>query len=103
MRKIKLILLVVLLLVAVFVGAWFVQDNNSSTDVVLLGFHLGIMPVGVWVLVFFLSGVVVGVALSYPAIFGLKRQSRRSLKMLRKLEGDLGKAQQNGVGDKPSS
>ncbi len=99
MRKIKLILLVALLLVAVCIGAWFVQDNSSLTDVVLLGFHLGIMPVGIWMLVFFLSGAAVGIALSYPAIFGLKRQSRRSLKMLRKLENDLGKAQHNAAGE----
>ena len=97
MRKIKLIIVVLAILVAVSIGAWVVQDNPLETDIVLFGFSTAELPVGLWALVFFLTGMIVGVAMSYPRIFGLKRQSKRAIKIRQKLESELVKRQEHSV------
>ncbi|RLA43220.1 MAG: hypothetical protein DRR06_12635 [Gammaproteobacteria bacterium] len=97
MRKIKLIIIVLAILVAVSIGAWVVQDNPLETNIVLFGFSTAELPVGLWVLVFFLSGMIIGVALSYPRVFSLKRQSKRAIKTQQKLESELVKKQEHPV------
>ena len=97
MKKIKLIIILLAVLVAVFIGAWVVQDNAVETSIILLGFPLAKLPVGLWILAFFFSGVVAGVCLSYPAIFGLQRQSRQNIRRLQKLDAELIKARNNSI------
>ncbi len=99
MKNIKLIVTLVVVLAAVFIGAWVVQDNALKTGLVLLGFQLAELPVGLWVLVFFFCGVVVGVALCYPANFALKRQSRQLVKKLQKLDVELSLARNESAAD----
>ncbi|PCH52961.1 MAG: hypothetical protein COC20_01615 [Cellvibrionales bacterium] len=97
MKNIKLIFLILAVLVAVFIGAWVVQDNPFETSIILLGFPLAELPVGLWVLVFFISGLIAGACLSYPAIFNLQRRSRINIKRLRKLDAELIKARNDST------
>ncbi len=60
-----------------------------ETTVILFGFPLLELPVGLWVLAFFLIGVAAGVCLCYPTIFALQRRSRANLKRLQKLDAEL--------------
>ncbi|MBV1930169.1 MAG: LapA family protein [Porticoccaceae bacterium] len=92
MKKIKLIGLVIAALIAVFIGIWVVQDNALEIGIVLLGFPLLELPIGLWVLVFFLTGVAAGVCLCYPTIFALQRRSRATIKRLQKMDAELSAA-----------
>lgn len=76
-------------LTVVFIGIWVVQDNALETAIVLLGFPLPALPIGLWVLAFFLTGVAAGVCLCYPTIFALQRRIRANIKRLQKLDAEL--------------
>lgn len=84
-----MIVLVMAALTVVFTGIWVVQDNALETAIVLLGFPLPELPIGLWVLAFFLTGVAAGVCLCYPTIFTLQRRARANIKRLQKLDAEL--------------
>ena len=93
----KRIVMVVPIVIAIFIGVWVVQDNPVETDIMLLGFPVGKLPLGLWMLVFFLGGLIAGLCLSYPTIFGLKRQAKRKNKILKTYENNLVKARENST------
>lgn len=97
MKKIKLLFISTLCLIAIFIGAWVVQDNNVEFGIVLLGFPLWQLPVGLWLLIFFFSGFVAAQCVIYPMIFSLKRQNRRNDKLVRKLDKELIDMQQQSA------
>ena len=97
MKNIRLIILFVAALAAVFLGVWVVQDNDLVTGVVLFGFSLAELPVGLWILVFFFLGIMAGICLCYPTIFSLKRQRRRYIKRLQKLDAELGEVRAQSI------
>jgi uncharacterized integral membrane protein len=92
MKKIKTTILVIAALIAVFIGIWVVQDNALETGIVLLGFPLIELPIGLWLLAFLMAGVAAGVCLCYPTIFALQRRSRENIKRLQKLNAELSAA-----------
>jgi uncharacterized integral membrane protein len=76
------------------IGAWIVQDNGAEITIVLLGFQLGALPVGLWLLIFFFGGLLIGQSIVYPMTFNLKRLSRRDAKLISKLKSELLEMQQ---------
>lgn len=92
MQSIKWFLVAILLLVVIFIGLWIVQDNIADTDVVLLGFPVATLPLGVWLLGMLFVGAVFGVLCSYPALFRLRRRIKRDARLIRKLDRELGNA-----------
>ncbi len=99
MKKIKFIGLLIAALIAVFLGIWIVQDNALEMGVVLLGFPLLELPVGLWLLVFFLAGIGSGICLCYPTIFTQKQRFRKNLKRLQKLDAELSAARDQTSAD----
>lgn len=80
MTKIKQLTGLLLILIAIFVGAWTVQDNPASQAVILFGFPLPELPLGVWLLAAFLVGAVLCFVTSWPSLF----QSAYRLRHLRR-------------------
>lgn len=82
MKTIKRWLWVVLLLLCLFVGLWLAQDNAGLVTVVLLGFPLEGLSLGVWLLLALLVGVVLGMAASLPLIARQSTRKRRAERQL---------------------
>lgn len=76
-----------------------VQDNPLETGILLLGFPLPELPIGLWVLAFFLTGVAAGVCLCYPTIFTLQRRSRLNIKRLQKLDAELSEVRNQSIAE----
>ncbi len=87
MNKIKKIGWVVIVLLAVLVGCWVVLENPEAITVKLFGFEVLTMPAGLWLLIAFAMGCLVGVLATTPA---LAKTSSRA----KKLDRQLSKSQQ---------
>jgi uncharacterized integral membrane protein len=70
-------------------GVWLVQDNSAETRLVLLGFPLGSLPLGIWLALAFLLGVLAAILATLPAVAGARLR-------LRRLEHDLDRRRQAG-------
>lgn len=99
MKKLKTLLTFIAVLLAVFLGLWIVQDNPQQTAVILLGFPLLALPLGLWILVFFGAGLVLGFCLCYPAVFALQSKLKRSMRRERQLDNQLVEARDQQSSD----
>lgn len=70
-------------------GVWLVQDNSVETRLVLLGFPLGSLPLGIWLALAFLLGVLAAILATLPAVAGARLR-------LRRLERDADRRRQAG-------
>lgn len=70
-------------------GVWLVQDNSVETRLVLLGFPLGSLPLGIWIALAFLLGVLAAILATLPAVAGARLR-------LRRLERDADRRRQTG-------
>lgn len=61
----------------VLVGLWIVQDNPDPTTLRLLGFALGDLPLGVWIIGIFFLGAAIGLLSGSIALLRLRREVRR--------------------------
>ncbi len=67
-----------LIIVAVAVlGFWLVLDNGEETPLVLLGFPLGSLPLGIWLAAAFLLGVVAALIATWPVVASARLRRRR--------------------------
>lgn len=79
-------------LVVGFLGVWVAQDNSAEASVVVLGFPLGSLPLGIWLMLAFLAGVVAALAASTPGIARLQWRARRLQREVRERSSDAIKA-----------
>lgn len=77
MLTVKRLLLSLLLLFCVLLGIWVARDNQASAELVLFGFPIGDLSLGVWLLLALFAGVLLGIASSLPPILRLRRERRR--------------------------
>lgn len=77
MRRIKNILMWALILLGIFVGIWIALDNSQVVEVQLLGFSLPSMSLGLWLVIVFVAGVLLGLLASLPMIATSRSESRR--------------------------
>ena len=77
---------------AVLMGIWLVQDNSAQTPLVLLGFPIGSLPLGIWLLLTFLAGVLAAILASFPVLVRLRWRARRLQQEPKELRGDVGAA-----------
>ena len=83
MLLITRLLKVLLGLGIIAVGVWFTSENSEPIELVLLGFALPSLKLGLWVLGALLLGVLLGVAVgTLPAL----RASRKIKKQARLLD-----------------
>ncbi len=92
MAVIKKVLLLVLLLVGLILGVWFSTENAQVVNVLLLGFPMPPVSLGVLVCGVLLAGAIVGYLLSLLGglklkgdVLALKRQLNRRDKELERL------------------
>jgi uncharacterized integral membrane protein len=71
-RRIKALLWVLLALPVTGVGVWFVQDNNTPVPLVLLGFRVGELPLGMWLTLTFFVGVLTALLTTLPTAGGTR-------------------------------
>src|SRR5690606_35087478 len=67
----------VLLVLGLFGGLWVAQDNPGQVSVTLLGFPVGAQSLGVWLLLAFFLGVIIGLLATLPLLWRLRRAVRR--------------------------
>lgn len=77
MRWLRMSALVVIVPVMALLGIWVAQDNSTEVPLVLLGFPLGTLPLGLWLMLAFLTGVTLAVLASLPTLIGLRLRARR--------------------------
>ena len=65
------------MLLFVFVGLWTAQDNAQPVTVTLLGFETGSFSLGLWLLLTFLTGVVVALLATLPIVWRLNAARRK--------------------------
>jgi uncharacterized integral membrane protein len=92
MRRLKYLLWLAFVIVGVLVGLWVVQDNPETITLRLLGFVVGELPLGIWVIGIFFIGAAAGLLSGSIALFGLQRKVRRYRKP------GVGQAPKSGVG-----
>ncbi|MGE3296478.1 MAG: lipopolysaccharide assembly protein LapA domain-containing protein [Porticoccaceae bacterium] len=77
MRRTKALFWALLALPMAGIGVWFVQDNDTSVALVLLGFPLGELPLGIWLTLTFLIGVLSTVLATVPVLGAARLRQRR--------------------------
>lgn len=77
MRRAKALFWVLLALPMAGIGVWLVQDNSTLVSLVLLGFPLGELPLGIWLTLTFLVGVLSAVLATVPALGAARLRQRR--------------------------
>lgn len=76
MKRIKSILLGLAVLVCIFLGLWLTQDNPQLVNVSVLGFQLAPLPLGFWLLITLVSGILIGMLASMPMIIRKGREAK---------------------------
>lgn len=65
-----------LILISLFVGLWIAQDNPDRVVITLLGFPLGNMSAGLWLLLAFAAGILIGLCATLPLLWRLTAANR---------------------------
>lgn len=78
-------------LLAFVLGAWFALENSVGVQVMLLGWYLPTLPLGVWLLIFAVFGVLLGFGFSSLPLFRLRRQLKARERQLTLCETELTK------------
>lgn len=74
MKRIKSILLGLAILICLFLGLWLTQDNPQLVNVKLLGFDIAPLPLGFWLLITLVAGILIGMLASIPMIIRKGRE-----------------------------
>lgn len=77
MKKLKRALLYAGVVICLFLGLWIAQDNPQEVTITLLGFELGMVPVGLTLVISLATGVILGMLASLPVILRLGAINRR--------------------------
>lgn len=77
MRPLRFLAWLLAALVTAVLGIWIAQDNSAQTAVVVLGFPLGSLPLGIWLMLAFLAGVLASLLASAPGVVRLQLRARR--------------------------
>ena len=85
MSFLKKILFFLLTIICLILGAWIVLDNAEPVAVVLLGFPISSVPVGIWLLAALLAGCLLGLLASWATVYRQKAHNRYLQKQLVKL------------------
>lgn len=91
MRVLRFIGWVIAIPLAALAGIWLVQDNDAPTQLVLLGFPIGSLPLGIWLLLAFLAGVLAAILASLPVLLRWRWRARRWQRASQPSHGDAGK------------
>jgi len=84
MKFVKRLLGVLLMLMLIAIGVWVGVDNQNLITFYLLGFSLGEMPVGLWMLSALSIGVMFGLLVTVPTVFRLRHKNSSLIKRLQK-------------------
>ena len=84
MKVLARLLAFALLTVAALTAAMFIEVNSAETQLNGLGLHFLILPLGAWLIIFLLIGVLLGWVLSLPAVARLSWRAQRNERALKK-------------------
>jgi uncharacterized integral membrane protein len=87
-RRVKALFGALLALPVAGIGIWFAQDNSAPVPLVLLGFPLGELPLGIWLTLAFFVGVLAAVLATLPALAAARLRLRRLERELARLRID---------------
>lgn len=87
MRRLKTLSWVLLALPTLGVGIWFTQDNSAAAAPILLGFALPELPLGVWLILFFLAGVLAALLATLPSLGAARARHWRLARDHARLKG----------------
>ena len=92
LKRIRRILLLLLILIAVVAGWQFSFDNSQPVQLLLFGWQLPHIPLGFWLLVALLLGCLLGSALGYLPNALKRRSLVKKDNKIQRLEEQLKKA-----------
>lgn len=70
--------------VAAAVSAVFIEVNPADTQISGLGLKFLVLPLGAWLIIFLLTGVLLGWLLSLPAVARISWRAQRSERALKR-------------------
>ena len=82
MTFLKKLLMILLVLFFLGLGAWVVLDNPEPTQIVLLGFPVSSIPMGIWLLAALLAGCGLGLLATMTTVYRVKTHNRFLQKQL---------------------
>ncbi|MGV6806913.1 MAG: lipopolysaccharide assembly protein LapA domain-containing protein [bacterium] len=92
MGAIKKLLVVLLAILSILLGASVMLENPQTLSVVLLGYPVNDVPLGVWLLGALLVGGVAGILVSLPPLIALKAKNKRLAKQLQQTQASGSRA-----------
>ncbi|MCV6603853.1 MAG: lipopolysaccharide assembly protein LapA domain-containing protein [Porticoccaceae bacterium] len=94
MALLKKILLYLSLLVVLLLGIWIGRDNTQEVSLVLLGFQMPAVELGIFVALLFIVFVSLGTLLTLPSMLRYRHAAKRYRQKLLTAETKLAKQRQ---------
>ena len=96
-KWIRLILLVTVLIATVFVGMVFTSQNDTSISIVVFGYELPSVSVGLWLALSLLLGALIGWCLSLFPVLLFKRSHSAKDKKIQRLQTEINRLRMTGI------
>ena len=96
-KKIKLLLLLILLMVACATGMILALQNDAPASLILFGYSLPQLSVGLWVVIALLFGAIIGFLLSFLPRFFMNYSRAAKDKKIQSLEKEISRLRVSGV------
>lgn len=88
-KWIKRIILLIIFVVALVLGVTFSSENSQLTTLILFGYALPELPLGLWIIITLFIGGFIGLLLSFlPLLWGKKTVNAKE-KKIKLLEKEL--------------
>jgi putative membrane protein len=97
LKWIKRLFILVLFLIAIFIGVVFASDNNTPSSIIVFGIQLPELTVGLWVLVGLLLGACIGLLVSLVPLFFSRYSSLGRDRKIRQLQKELSALRVSGL------
>lgn len=91
MKLIQRLLAFCFIAVAAAASAVFIEVNPADTQISGLGLKSLVLPLGAWLIVFLLAGVLLGWLLSLPSVARISWRAQRSERALKKQTDETSK------------
>ena len=89
MKRLKLLFMMIVVLICAVIGIWFAQDNSALVGIIVFGFDLGSLPLGICLIVTFCLGVLMALFATVVPVLRVQRKNKRLEKELSRLKSSV--------------
>jgi uncharacterized membrane protein YciS (DUF1049 family) len=88
-KWIKRLIFLILLIIAIVMGMVFTSENNQQLSLVILGYTLPELTLGLWLVLTFLLGCILGLILCTVSLFIRGQSVNSKNRQIKRLEQEL--------------